>query len=192
MIVDTGLLSIVALTGRKQHGKDTVCDYLVGKGFYKMAFADPIKRALSTIFSLSLPELEHLKTCKVDIVEGVSCTMRRSMQTLGTEWGRELIDDKLWLTLLKRDLIRQHVLTGQTKFAISGLRFLNEEALIRSLGGCVLRVHRPGYGVVTEADTHHSETEMAEISPDYVLVNDSSLDDLYRRVDEVGTLMKFL
>ena len=70
------------------------------------------------------------------------------MQTLGTEWGRELVHPHLWILLANE---RLKVLRGAgIGMLISDVRFQNEADWIRSEGGIVLEIRRPELEKVQE------------------------------------------
>jgi hypothetical protein len=100
------------------------------------------------------------------------------MQTLGTEWGREMIHPELWIRACQRR-IQVAIDRGQC-VVISDVRFKNEADAIRSVGGTILRVVR----VTNESqDSHASEAEIESIHSDFLLSNDSDLYTLRRTVD---------
>jgi hypothetical protein len=79
-------------------------------------------------------------------------TPRVAMQTLGTDWGRNMVGPDLWVnaTMLRvdADLARGLVVV------IDDLRFDNEALAIRKRGGLVVQLERPGVSYTGE---HASE-----------------------------------
>jgi len=74
---------------------------------------------------------------KESAVGSLGCTIRYLMQTLGTEWGRDMIHKDLWSTLLIKQL-KQYKEEGVTHVFIEDCRFLSElECLLdsRTLNG---------------------------------------------------------
>ena len=71
------------------------------------------------------------------------------MQTLGTEWGRAL-SPNLWIETWAASL------AGLDRVVADDVRFENEAAAVRALGGVVLRVERAGAGFASGA-AHASE-----------------------------------
>jgi hypothetical protein len=69
---------------------------------------------------------------------------------------------------------------------VCDVRFENEADLIRSLGGVVIKVERPGYQVLTDDQTknHASELNIDLIHPDQIVLNDGSLSQLATKVHE--------
>jgi hypothetical protein len=69
---------------------------------------------------------------------------------------------------------------------IPDVRFKNEIEAVQNAGGKVVRVLRPDGGLKGEYALHKSETELLSIPDsefDYVIKNDATLKDLYKRVD---------
>lgn len=129
---------VLGLAGRKSSGKSAVCNRLVAEyGAVKSSFADPLKKMLRTI-GLSDEQLWGTlkETPDHDILLGK--TPRHAMQTLGTEWGRELISPDLWARLW----LRLEAVDRPTFMVIEDVRFDNEVAAIRQLGGIVLGIER--------------------------------------------------
>jgi len=102
---------------------------------------------------------------------------RRLMQRLGTEGGRAILGQNLWVDALLR---RIEAIEGDV--VVTDVRFDNEAAALRDLGAEIWLIQRPGVDV---GDGHPSERG---ISPDRVtrmIGNDGSIEELYARVDRV-------
>jgi len=105
-------------------------------------------------------------------------TPRFAMQTLGTEWGREAIGDRLWIdAALNR--IDGIVMSGG-KAVVSDLRFANEGDAMDEVGALKLRITRQTTD--NEFSNHPSETSIAELSVHLDIANDSTVSDLHGRV----------
>ena len=170
--------TIIGLTGPAGCGKDTVRVILAEHGYYGMAMADPIREMLKPLLLACGVDLiwmtaRHLKEKPMPVL-GVS--YRHLAQTLGTEWGRALAPD-LWLRVAEASMLEVSVSTfGPPCFVVSDVRFPNEAAWIRDMGGQVWRIDRPGVEPVRE---HASEALATTIEPDLTLMNNGSIDDLY-------------
>lgn len=104
-------------------------------------------------------------------------TARRVMQTIGSEWGRDTIRTDLWAHLAE-ETGRKYLASG-VSIVIDDMRFPNELATVRTLGGYPLRIERPS---AEEATGHQSEGALAgEMMP--TIVNCGTLTDLRRAVD---------
>ncbi len=163
--------TIIGLHGRARCGKDTIADHLVAcHGFRKVSFAAPIREMACKIFGVDLYQLEIIKET-VDLHIGRS--PREIMQTLGTEWGRN-IHPHLWL------IVAQRAISSTTNegypVVVSDVRFENEAQLIRDMGGRVWHVQRPEANAVRG---HASEAGITVVNADIIIENCGSLQDLY-------------
>jgi len=119
----------VGIAGKAGAGKDTIADYLVAhSGFVKLSMAGPLKAGLA---AMGFPEPAN-RDDKEKVIPGFDFTWRQAAQELGTGWGRGL-DPLIWLKLVERLII-----TSTQPVVISDIRFENEAALIRRLGGTML------------------------------------------------------
>jgi hypothetical protein len=108
-------------------------------------------------------------------------TPRHAMQTIGTEWGRDLIDGDLWINAWKRSIEK---LPPNVPIVCDDVRFANEAEAIHAMGGVVIRVVRLGQRefselemiggpfVSEEAAKHASEA--IAFPTDQVLLNDGT------------------
>jgi hypothetical protein len=88
---------LIGLTGKARSGKDTVAGYLNNKHMFSHYwFSKPMKDACRTIFGWDDRHLYGDLKEVVDPVYGIS--PRVALQTLGTERGRNCINQDLWLT----------------------------------------------------------------------------------------------
>lgn len=160
---------LVAFTGLAQSGKTTAAKQLCHEGFDRMSFADPIKQMVRCL----TPETD--KTAELAAFGGKS--LRFLYQSLGTDWGRDMVDENIWVSLgrerlksLLRD-VEEGVIKG---VVIDDLRFDNEAELIHELGGLVIKVSREG----TESMSHASESGISGHLISYEMSNDTSVEEL--------------
>ena len=97
----------------------------------------------------------------------------QAMQTLGTEWGRQLVWSDLWLRAWERRVTDE--LVGGRYVVVDDVRFGNEANLVRSLGGELWRINRPG---IERGSDHVSEAFVAECNPTLVISNNGDLNRL--------------
>lgn len=136
---------LIGITGYKRSGKDTLARGLCQElGLQQFSFADPLRSLVAEILGISLAQLEECKETPIDWLGGV--TPRHMMQTVGTEWGRNMIHPELWI-------LSMFARMPDTGGVTSDVRFPNEAQQILDRGGVVLRVNRPGY----TSDGHASE-----------------------------------
>lgn len=167
--------SVVAITGPAGSGKSTLADYLVSKhGYVRVKFAGPLKEMMRAM-GLSDHHIEgDLKELPTPLLQGR--TPRYAMQTLGTEWGRNIIGEDFWTGLWAS--VANDVLDNGGKVVCDDCRFENEAEVIRRFGGTVWQLRGRG-GI---AGDHSSE---AGVDADVILRNEGRLIDLYARADEV-------
>lgn len=165
-----GTPNLVAFTGPLESGKTTCAKYLVSEfGYTRHRFAGPLKRMLRAI-GLSEEQVDGgLKEAPSEILCGKST--RWALQSLGTNWGRELIGEDLWIRAWKATL-------PQGLVVVDDLRFPNEAQTIRSKGGLIVRVVRPG----ADLDFSH-ESESHEIPADVTVYNNGDIPYLLQQLD---------
>ena len=176
---------LIGLTGPPASGKAEVARYLIeAHGCKRVAFADEIRRAALVLDpyvgqSRRLSEIvgaHGWDYCKSNWLE-----VRRLLQVLGTELGRDLHGQDVWVDMVF-DAV--HQLDAGQPIVITDVRFHNEAAAVRSHGGRIVRLKRssPSPDVVM---SHLSEVESAGISPDYVIPNHGDLAELHGRIDRL-------
>jgi hypothetical protein len=182
---------ILGVNGYARAGKDTLGGYLVEEhGFTRIAFADTLKR-----FALALNPIIEARwdstASETVLIRLFDCLqehdfswekakevpeVRQLLQRLGTEAGREILGEDVWVngTFAGID-------PYERDWVVTDVRFLNEAAAVKARSGLVWRVNREGTGPI---NSHASETAMDGYAFDAVLANDGPLEDLYRQVDE--------
>lgn len=182
---------LIGLMGYAQSGKDTVAGFLVEThGYTRVAFADKLREAayaLNPIIGLrhTSPDggawpRSYLRLQDVvdsagwDHAKTTYPEVRRLLQALGTEVGRQVLspalfgDDSLWV---RAGLGARR--PGRS--VVTDVRFPNEVDAIRERGGQLWRVKRPGYAPV---NGHASETAVDDVQADVTLFNDGPLESL--------------
>jgi hypothetical protein len=193
---------IIGVAGFAGSGKGTVSDLLVDEyGFNKLAFADPLKDAVAAIFGWPRHLLEGDTKESREFREtpdkfwserfGFEVTPRWALQKQGTEAGRDVFHESIWVSALERRI-------NSDKVVVTDVRFPNEVAKIKELGGHVIRVVRgpepEWYDVAYEdnlgnrnrrakmmdmfPDVHYSEWAWIGTPFNYVLDNNGTLQEL--------------
>lgn len=167
---------LIGIAGRARSGKDTVANFIIAAiGGYRYSFADPIRTMLAPLgVDMNDP---YWQARKEDVIPALGVSPRRMMQTLGTEWGRNLINPDLWLVMAHQRLLR-----NGPGMVISDVRFENEAAWIRKHGGRIIHVIRPEAKAV---EAHASEDGIEMLDTDAQLFNSGTLEELQLTVREL-------
>jgi hypothetical protein len=165
---------LIALTGFAGSGKSTAAKHLVAAhGFTLVKFAGPLK---SMMRCLGMGDREIEGDLKEEPHRVLNYkTPRYAMQTLGTEWGREIIGQNLWVDV---GMASAHAVLDQGgSVVIDDCRFQNEADAVKRLDGEVIQITRPRVGLINE---HVSEN--IPIAPSYHWLNDGTEDNLRQMV----------
>ncbi len=174
-------MKLIGLTGAARCGKDTAADFIIGgpHDFVKMSFADPMKEMLATGLGLNYGQLYGAEKEAVDARYGRS--PRYILQTLGTEWGRNMISDDIWL----KATVSRVMKSSHAGVVIPDVRFDNEADYLRR-NGALIHVSSSERGLVME---HESERGVKKKHGDFFIYNDGSLEDLQDSVEETLKLI---
>ena len=141
---------IVGITGYAGSGKDSMGKCFVDNyGYTRVAFADAVK----------LMALDH---------HGWDGRKDEAGRALLQEVGSMMRDEyeHYWVDAAFAEVAKhEHVV-------LTDLRYVNELARLRQLGGVFVRVIRPGVGPVND---HPSETALNDQPADVTVINDASL-----------------
>jgi hypothetical protein len=171
--------NIIGLAGKAKSGKDTIANYLkLHYPFQSVAFADPIREGMRAILGLEDRHFAHPD--KEVVIPEFGKSPRQMMQTLGTEWGRNCVNDDLWLILAKKKIDAYHKLGFNV--VITDVRFENEADMIRKAGGVIWHIER---GVAGTPHGHASEAGVQKGAFDWIISNNGTLASLYGTVDSI-------
>jgi len=205
---------IIGIVGYMGSGKDTVAERIAQHGGVKDSFAAPLKDLASAVFGWNRELLkgdtvesrEYRETPDMfwSRKTGIpNFTPRLALQLLGTDVMRNHFHQDIWLHSLEYRIRSQRESVYFT--VVSDARFRNELELIHKLGGSVIWVQRgelpEWYDVAASAnagnvisekimntkycDVHVSEWNWAGYDVDYIIQNNSSLENLYEQVDRI-------
>lgn len=181
---------IIGLSGYAQSGKDTVAGFLAELGYERIAFADALRDALyalNPIVRYGHPQdgdgiayvhvqdaVDHMgwDKAKVEYMQ-----IRSLLQRLGTEVGRNLLGDNVWVDIAMRKV------KPEGKYVFTDMRFPNELEAIRNYRGSTWRIMRPE---VSPVNPHTSETAIDGALFDQYVHNDSTLEALREQVLALG------
>ncbi len=166
-------LRLIGLAGKARSGKDTV-GAILKKEFghvVTLSFAQAIKDGMKAMFGFTE---EHVNGALKETVHPVyGKSPRYMMQTLGTDWGRQMIKDSIWIDTLKRRIEDAH--ERYQHVVITDVRFENEAKLIRELGGKIWHVRR---GDAPTVNAHASEAGIAFNVDDFIVYNEGTMEEL--------------
>ena len=126
---------LIGLCGDAGAGKSTAAAILEAQGYERLRFAGPIKAMIAALLtSAGMTEAEAHRRTDGDLKEvglnqlcGLSA--RCAMQTIGTEWGRQLVHENLWLGVT---MGRAEALLAEGKrVVIDDVRFRNEAGAVQ-------------------------------------------------------------
>jgi energy-coupling factor transporter ATP-binding protein EcfA2 len=147
---------IIAFAGPKGVGKTSLAIMIkgiLGQGKI-LSFADPIKDMVEKMgISRSIMNDPKLKNEKLDWLDK---SPREILQTLGTDWGREMIDQNIWIKIAENS-IKQ---SDSDLIMFDDCRFQNEVDMIKRNGGHVVELYRPGFDEYT--GEHKSELGISD------------------------------
>jgi hypothetical protein len=191
--IDLGIqLEIIALSGFARAGKDEAAKVLVEEfGFIQVAFADKLREMLYALnpkvetewFMTTIPK-PAFEWRVQDVIneygwDGYKETrygpeIRRLLQRLGTEAGRQTLWDTIWIDAAFANV------PEDSKVVVSDARFFNEFDAVRDRGGEIWRIERPGVGPVSN---HPSETEAVGYTHFAQRINnDGTLEAYYQKI----------
>lgn len=170
---------LIGLTGPAGSWKTRVAAILNSNHrFAPYAFAGIVKNILLSLGVKS----DYLVRDKETPVPGFGVSARHMMQTLGTDWGRKMVSEDIWINYLEQSIRKDHA----RHQVIHDVRYENEADWVRA-NGVLVHLTREGYGI----EGHSSEDGVEFKYGDSVLDNDVPLDELPGRVAELLTKLEF-
>jgi len=133
-------VKLVGICGYAGSGKSTLAEQLaIRYGYVRTSFATPLKEMLYTL-------CPRTDMDRKDVPTSYLCgkTPREALQFLGTEWGRYMIGEDLWVDQWQHRIGHQRSdgawEWGYHKVVVDDVRFPNELNRIHSLGGSIVLV----------------------------------------------------
>lgn len=171
-------MKIVAFYGPQGAGKSEsakAVSFL--EGWHRVSFAGPLYAMMSSLLGTDARKIDK----EAPLPGLCGKTLRYALQRLGTEFGRGMIGDTVWLEALTRRVgeLRKD---GAAGVVIDDLRFANEYRLLRDMGAKVIRIEREGRMIPTMNGGHASEADWVGFTPDAVIENCGSVESLREMV----------
>jgi len=166
---------IIGLSGYARSGKDTVAGMLIGlHGYDNRAFADGVRQFLvhlNPILEDGHRLNEVIRDYGWEYTKGRT-EVRRLLQELGLG-ARDFFGTTCWI-----DRAMIGVKAGD-KIVFTDVRFPNEAEKIKSLGGEIWRIQRPG---VAPINNHPSESSMDDWQFDKMIINSAGMEGLKQQI----------
>ena len=185
---------VIGLSGWARSGKDTVGEILRARhGFELISFANVLKECVYALNPVvhefpgdpwdqqndpdeywrvqDIVDKYGWDEAKEDFPE-----IRRLLQFFGTEVGRNIIDEDIWVNTAFRKM------EAGNMYAITDVRFKNEARKIQQVGGVVCRVQRPNNYPV---NAHSSEHDLDDYEFDHTLDNSGDMVYLEHQVEHL-------
>lgn len=175
---------LIGLTGPAGCGKTTAANYLESEwGAQPVGLADPIMAMLLALFAeADVPDAYAVERALKERCTSLGYSYRHLAQTLGTEWGRDQLDDGFWRRIAEGKVL--DIMRGGDHAVVTDIRFADEAQWLRDLGGVLVRITRAGTLPVRE---HESEAQWAQIEVDHELANEGSVAALHDLLDWIMT-----
>lgn len=106
-------------------------------------------------------------------------SIRRMMQTLGTDIVVDTYDEQFWSRCMMEEYFNS-LKKGDEVFIVTDVRHPHEIAVMRSLGAQIIFVEKDDLN--TSTDNHRSELGLTPIEGEQVIHNDGSLAELEQKV----------
>ncbi|WIF21991.1 T-even-induced deoxynucleotide kinase [Shewanella phage vB_SbaS_Y11] len=175
--VNKNKMRLIGIAGPARAGKDTLASYLLEHltdDWSRSSFADPIKEMLRAV------GVHCSDDAKAVVSDDYGVTPRHMMQTLGTDWGRQMIGEDIWVKAFAR-------INAGKQVVVPDVRFENEADLVRANG---ILIHLVGRGGI-EGD-HVSENKLPFKEGDIVIDNSRGIDWLYAQVKSHRRLLEVI
>ena len=176
-------MKLIGFAGRAGAGKTTAAEHLVRSEDYDVvSLATPIKQLARSLllnnYGYDDAFVDHLLINKTIKIPELGVSMRYLLQTLGTDWGRNMINPFIWVNMTADHIAEQF---EHINVVVDDVRFEQEALMIRNFGGHIIHIMKPNGAV----DLHSSERGIKIKPGDGVIVNAGSLSELRTSVDAV-------
>jgi hypothetical protein len=171
------------LGGYAKAGKDALADALVEyEDFNKQFMSAALRQSLITLnpwvtqrqeFVAAQRYAEHERIAGSYEASKENPEVRRLLQVMGTEVGRQMFGEDVWVDWLRQKVFELR--EAGTSVVVTGIRYKNELDWVREELGMTVWVERPGIEPVNE---HSSDNTLGPEDFDITVMNDGSLSDL--------------
>jgi dephospho-CoA kinase len=174
--------TLIGLSGYAGSGKDALAQMMVERlGFERHAFADPMREMLYAMNPIVVADTKANFYRLKEIVDAIGwdaakrqySEVRSLLQRLGTEGGRNVLGQNIWVETLAKRYKHQNLV-------VPDVRFANEATFIKSHGGIIIRIKRKG---VEALNAHASENSYK--GSDFTIDNNGTLEELFKNLKSV-------
>jgi hypothetical protein len=132
-----------AFVGKMKTGKTTISKMLVEDHDYeRFSFATPVKYQAMALVNHFLTWNKSDKRISLADIERDKTFYRPLLQYVGTQLGRELVDDNIWIDAFKESFRAAEGSGPSFKAVIDDCRFVNEAEALRELGFKIIKLKR--------------------------------------------------
>lgn len=170
---------LIGITGNANAGKDTLADYIINNknnSFIKDALAKPIKDIMINQLGFTYQQCYN-QQLKQTIDDFWGLTPREVMLLIGTKMFRQNWRYDFWVKLMQKKIIDN----ADQNIIVSDVRFENQGQMIKSHGGIIICVERPNNPIKVK---HVSENGLPKHLIDCTIVNDSTIENFYKKIDQ--------
>jgi len=171
--IETENLKVLGITGRAGSGKSTFAKFV----------KDQAPNALVLPFAAKVKEIAKSMGWDGEKDE----KGRRLLQLIGTECGRECVSDDVWVDLWYDTLIKTAINRWPLVVIADDVRFDNEAAAIKALGGSVIKLTGRNNGLGTE---HKSEQSISNDLVDVRIDNSDGIQQLRQEAAKYGNFTR--
>lgn len=135
---------VLGLVGATGSGKTTIANILASEhGFEKFHMGRPLKDMLRALglSEAALAGSPEERAAPQPILDGKSA--RFALSTLGTDWGRNMISERLWANAVKDKIVRRLSEPDARPIIIDDLRFRSDWDVVSAFDGLIVRIRRP-------------------------------------------------
>lgn len=130
---------LLGFAGKAHSGKDFSADHIVREypnlKIAKVAFADAVRDMVRPIFDV---DDIYRRGGKEDPIDGFGVSLREILQSLGTDWGRYMVSEDIWVKVLDKRISERY--SDFDIVIISDIRFDNERDYVIHNGGKVISI----------------------------------------------------
>jgi hypothetical protein len=179
---------IIALTGAKGSGKDTVANIIKSNydNVKTVAFADPIKNVVQHIFDLDSSSVDQYDLFKRTTIEyqlpgyiNHTVSARHVVREIGMLMRS--YDEKQFNEYVKQQFNTDH----SAIWVVTDLRFDNEYTMLKQIGAKTIKIDRPDY----HYDGHITERGFDDHLVNYTINNDADMQALENKVNDIMSII---